>query len=210
MDTTKNTIYVFDNCAKEYQEKFMDMDLYDDTFDLFCSLIKPKKPSILELACGPGNITKYLLQKRPDFEIRATDLSIKMLELARSNNPKTEFQILDCRNIKSLLRTFDGIMCGFALPYLSKEEAIKLIADAYEILNPNGILYLSTMEDNYEKSGFKKSSSGKYEAYINFHEADYLSQALQNAGFEILNLERKDFLQNDGTVTKDLILIARK
>ncbi|WP_296144079.1 trans-aconitate 2-methyltransferase [uncultured Flavobacterium sp.] len=210
MDSTENTIYVFDNCADEYQEKFMDMDLYDDTFDLFCNSIDKKNALLLELACGPGNITKYLLQKRPDFKITATDLSLKMLELAKKNNPKADFQMMDCRNIKSLSQTFDGIMCGFALPYLSKKEGVKLIADAFEILNLNGILYLSTMEDDHSKSGFKKSSSGKYQAYINYHEADYLSEALVKSGFKIISMTRKDFLQNDGTVTKDLILIARK
>lgn len=210
MDTTEKTIYVFDNCANEYQQKFMEMDLYDDTFDLFCSSIENKNAAILELACGPGNITKYLLQKEPNFKIMATDLSSKMLELAKNNNPKADFQILDCRDIKSLSSKFDGIMCGFALPYLSKEEAIKLIDDAFEILNFKGILYLSTMEDNYSKSGFKKSSSGKYEAYINYHEVGYLSEALEKKGFDILSIERKDFLQTDGTTTKDLILIARK
>lgn len=210
MDTTENTIYVFDSCAADYQEKFMEMDLYNDTFDEFCNLIKLKNASILELACGPGNITRYLLKTRPDFKILATDLSQNMLELAVNNNPSARFEILDCRNLKTLETKFDGIMCGFALPYLSKEEAIKLIKEAYEALNPEGILYLSTMEDNYEKSGFKKSSSGKYEAYIHFHEAGYLSEALVTNGFNITHLLRKDFLQHDKTITKDLIIIAQK
>ena len=210
MDATGNTIWVFDNCANEYQDKFMDMDLYNDTFDLFCDSILAENASILELGCGPGNITKYLLQKRPDFKILGTDLSANMLELAVKNNPTANFEIFDSRKINKLSRRFDGIMCGFILPYLSKLEAVKLIKDAFEILNQNGILYLSTMEDFHEKSGYKKSSSGKYEAYINYHQADYLSEALEENGFKIINLERKDFFQSDGTVTKDLILIAKK
>jgi 23S rRNA G2069 N7-methylase RlmK/C1962 C5-methylase RlmI len=52
-------------------------------------------------------------------------------------------------------------MCGFCLPYLSKEEAVKLIRDAAAILNPDGVFYISTMEDDYSKSDFKHQVQAK-------------------------------------------------
>lgn len=68
MNTSKSTIETWDKLASQYQDKFMNLDLYNDTYDLFCSRIVKKEASVLELGCGPGNITKYMLSKRPDFK----------------------------------------------------------------------------------------------------------------------------------------------
>ncbi len=209
MDKTQKAVEVFNKCANLYEERFMDFDLYNDTFDLFCEAIENQNAAVLELACGPGNITKYLLQQRPDFKILGTDLAPNMVELAQKNNPTATFQLLDCRDFLKLNRTFDGIMCGFGLPYLSKEEAIQLIKDAGNCLNKNGVLYLSTMEDDYGKSGLKKGSTGD-EIYMHYHQEDYLAEALRQNGFKIIALQRKNFPEQNGTYTTDLILIAKK
>lgn len=206
MDKTKIAVDVFDKLAELYQEKFMDLDLYNDTFDTFCNAVAGKK--ILELACGPGNITRYLLNKRPDLEILGTDLSPNMIRLAKINNPEAGFQLLDCRNMDMLNQKFDAIMCGFCLPYLNKEEAIKLISDAAGTLNPGGILYISTMEDDYSKSGFKTGSTGD-EVYMHYHEAGYLTAALIENNFTLIDMKRQDYPEKDGSKTTDLILIAK-
>ncbi len=209
MDKTQKAIKVFNKCANLYQDRFMDFDLYNDTFDLFCETIEKQNADILELACGPGNITKYLLQKRPDFKILGTDLAPNMIELAQKNNPSGNFQLLDCRNFLQLNKTFDGIICGFGLPYLSKQDAIQLIKDSSQCLNHDGVLYLSTMEDDYRKSGLKKGSTGD-EIFIHYHQEDYLSETLIQNGFEIIAKQRKKFPELNGTETTDLILIAKK
>jgi len=152
MNKTQIAVNIFDKCVSLYQDKFMDVSLYHSGFDLFCNSIKKQNAEILELACGRGNITKYLLDKRPDFKILGTDLAPNMLALAKKNNPTAEFQLLDSREILKLNKTYDAIMCGFCLPYLTKEEAIQLMEDAAKILNANGVIYISTMEDDYSKS----------------------------------------------------------
>ena len=210
MDKTKIAVAVFDQCANQYQDKFMQLDLYHDTFDLFCESVKKENARILELACGPGNITKYLLKKRPDFKILGTDLAPNMIALAEANNPNAAFELMDCRAIGTIGKKQDAIICGFGLPYLTKEESIQFIGDAAKILNPNGVFYISTMEDEYVKSDWKASSDGKHKAFIHYHQADYLSKAVEENGFEIVALERKDYPEQNGTFTKDLIIIAKK
>ncbi|MBA4240291.1 MAG: class I SAM-dependent methyltransferase [Sphingobacteriaceae bacterium] len=208
MDKTKIAVDVFDKNASLYQTKFMDVSMYHDSFDLFCSYIPKKEAEILELACGPGNITKYLLDKRPDFKILGTDLAPNMIELAKLNNPSATFQLLDSRDIKSLNKRYDAIMCGFILPYLSKEETEQLIKDAALMLNSQGIIYISTMEDDYSKSGFKKGSTGD-EIFMHYHQTDYLIDALKASGFKMIDLQRKIYDAVDKTKTVDLILIAQ-
>lgn len=208
MDQTKIAVALFNKLADGYQEKFMDVSLYHDSLDKFCNAIPKEKAEILELACGPGNITKYLLDKRPDFEILGTDLAPNMIALAKVNNPTADFQLMDCRAIASLNKTFDGIVCGFGLPYLSKQEALQFIKEAAQQLNPNGVLYISTMEDDNSKSGFKTGSTGDI-IFQNFHQADYLSAALEENGFKIIHLERKEYIHNQENTT-DLIIIGTK
>ncbi len=209
MDHTKNVTYVFDNCAREYQEKYMEVDLYNASFDLFCGKLK-QNSSVLEIGCGPGNITKYVLTKRPDLKVFGIDLAPGMIKLAKENNPTADFEVMDCKEIRNLKNQYDAILCGFCLPYLSKDDARQLIHDSSRLLSDSGLLYLSTMEDDYNKSGLKKSSSEKYELFMYFHQEDYLSEALLENNFEILSKERQNYPTDDGTKVIDLIIIARK
>ncbi|MES2748297.1 MAG: class I SAM-dependent methyltransferase [Bacteroidota bacterium] len=208
MNHTETTIHVFDKLASIYQDKFMDVSLYHDSLDLFCKNITKENATILEVACGPGNITKYLLEKRPDFKLLATDLAPNMIALAKINNPTAAVELLDLKEMDQMTTTFDGIMCGFGLPYLSKDDAIQFIADAGRALNSEGILYISTMEDDNNKSGFKTGSTGD-KMYQNFHQADYLTQALEDNHLKILHLQRIEYIHNEQETT-DLIIIASK
>ena len=211
MDKTKMAVDLFDKYADRYQEKYMDVSLYHDTFDLFCDDIKKENAEILELGCGPGNITRYLLEKRPGIKLLGTDLSKRMITLAKINNPAAEFELMDCRDFRRTGKKYDGIMGGFCLPYLSKEDSIKLIQDAFASLNPDGVLYLSTMEDDYDKSGLKGPSSGEPDQlFIHYHEAGYLTEALTVNGFAILELSRKEYSGPDGAPVTDLVIIAQK
>jgi len=206
MDKTKAATDIFDKYAQAYADKFMDVSLYHESLDVFCGLLKDNA-TILELACGPGNITKYLLDKRPDLQLLGTDLSANMLELAKVNNPTAAFQLLDCRDILSLGKKYDGIICGFCLPYLSKEEAIQLIEHAADVLNNNGVLYISTMEDDYSKSGYETNSKG-YRMYTYYHEEGYLTAALKEHGLRVVDISRKQYSKDDGTAVTDLLLVA--
>ncbi|MEZ4771945.1 MAG: class I SAM-dependent methyltransferase [Bacteroidia bacterium] len=210
MDKTQIAVEIFDRRAVEYQSKFMDVGLYSETFDLFCDAIKTENAAILDIACGPGNITQYLLNKRPDFQITGIDLAPNMIQLAKINNPSAKFQIMDCRDIGTIGKKYEGIMCGFCLPYLSKEECVKLIGDAAGLLTPGGALYISTMEDDYTKSGFVQSSSGEDKMYMHYHQADYLTQAFLDNGFSIIDLQRIDFPAQNGTTTIDLVMVGKR
>jgi len=211
MDKYEKTIETYNKVAKQFQNNFMDLDLYNDSFDKFCNIIEKQNADIFEIACGPGNITKYLLHQRPDFRIFGIDLSSSMIELAKENIANADFKLMDCRDISQIDERFDAIMCGFCLPYLTREEAAKLISDASELLNPNGLLYISTMEGDYNESGFETTSfSGQDEIYIHYHQADFLTDSLKKYGFNVVDIIRQDYPEPDGTLTTDMIILAQK
>lgn len=209
MNHNQQAVSIFNKLAQGYQDKFMDVSLYGDTFDFFCEKIEKPNPSILEIACGPGNITKYLLNRRPDLKILGIDLAPNMIDLARINNPTATFQVMDGRAIGQLAQQFDAIMCGFFLPYLSKEETLQLIQDAAILLYPNGLFYLSTMEDDYENSTFKTGSSGD-EIFMHYYRAEFLTKALEEQQFDVVKVDRKITPAPDGGEVVDLVVIGRK
>jgi cyclopropane fatty-acyl-phospholipid synthase-like methyltransferase len=207
MDKYEITFKTWNKVADMYQEKFMDLDLYDDTYDLFLEhLVTDAR--ILEVACGPGNITKYLLSKRPDLNILATDISPNMLELAQKNCPSAEFQILDCRQIIELNQKFDAVLNGFSFPYLSKEDCANFMKDAYDLLNPNGLIYVSAIEGDYSKSGFEAGKTGD-QCYVYYHEKETLMLQMAENNFEIVREFEKTYPKGDDTDTH-LIIIGRK
>lgn len=207
MDKTKLVKDVFDKHAAAYQDRFMDVSLYHDSLDVFCNAIQMQDAAVFELACGPGNITKYLLSKRPDLKIFGIDLSQNMIALARQNCPEAVFEVMDCRDISNLEKKYNGVVAGFYFPYLSREEVAKVIGDASALLTPSGVLYISTMEDDYATSGWRTSSTGD-KVYMYNHEEGYLTAALEKNGFKIIDLQRKEYPGRDGEKVVDLIITA--
>lgn len=210
MDLYQKTFHTWDKLASAYQERFMEMDLYNDTYNSFCKLVVKQDAKILEIGCGPGNITRHLLSNRPDFKLLGLDIAPSMIKLAQMNNPGARFEVMDARDIDKLQGRFDGIICGFCLPYLSKEDVAKLIKDCSALLNKEGTLYFSAIEGDYDKSGVEPSSDGQHSMFVYYHEAYYLENYLKQHGFELTNFVRKEFPKQDGIIQIHMILIARK
>jgi ubiquinone/menaquinone biosynthesis C-methylase UbiE len=207
-DKTKIAVDAFNKAAKVYQDKFMDTGMYHESFDIFCGKLKVGA-SVLDVACGPGNISSYLLHIRPDLNILGIDLAPAMVTLAKDNAPAAEFRLMDIRDINILPEKYDAIICGFGFPYLSKKEAQEFIGDASGVLAYGGILFISTMEDDYSKSGWQTSGSGA-KIFMHYHQADYLQDFLQNAGFGIIELRRIEYVPENGNPVCDLVIIAEK
>ncbi len=208
MDKYKITFETWNKVAQLYEDKFMDLDLYDDTYDAFCEEIKVAAPSILEIGCGPGNVTKYLLSKLSKAKLHGIDIAPNMVKLAKANNPTASFEVMDARSIDLLSAKYDAILCGFCLPYLSKEDVRKLFKDASRILNENGVIYLSCIEGGYTQSAFQKGSSGD-RTYVYYYSEHELRIALNVNGFELIKVFRKGYKREKGEEVH-LILLARR
>ena len=208
MDKYKETFNTWNNIALIYQDKFMDMDLYNDTYDFICSFIDKPKAKILEIGCGPGNITKYLLSKRPDFDIIGIDIAPNMVELAKKNNPTAHFAVMDCRQINHLDTKFDGIIGGFCLPYLSQAESKELISNTFDLLNNNGLIYLSFVEGEPDNSEFKNGSGGR--VYFNYHQLEDIKAQLNELKFEELKTFKVNYNISENKFDIHTILTAKK
>lgn len=210
MDTYDLNKETFDKLAAEYESHFMNYKGYHDTFDLFIEAINSEKARLLDVACGPGNVSKYLLSKRSQYQILGTDIAPNMIALAQKNNPTAHYELLDARNLIQLDHRFDAIICAFGLPYLNKLDAVQLIEDCSELLIENGILYLSTMEGEYSNSEYVSTKKYDNKTFVYYHEAKSLIEALYQNNFVLLHEKRKPYQNEEGKEFVDLFLIAKK
>jgi 2-polyprenyl-3-methyl-5-hydroxy-6-metoxy-1,4-benzoquinol methylase len=132
-----------------------------------------------------------------------------MIQLAKENNPTADFQVMDCREMDQLTGQFDGIICGFCMPYLSTEDCTKLIKDSAHLLNKNGHFYFSAIEGDYAQSGYEAGSTG-LKSYVYYYGEDYFRKELLENNFELVELIRKEYPKSEGPGQIHLLFIAKK
>jgi predicted TPR repeat methyltransferase len=202
-----NTIRIFDKYADQYQDKYMAYQPYRESYDYLADLVT-EGSVILDVACGPANISKFLHDRIAKLQIVGCDLSPKMIRLATINLPNGQFEIRDCLDIKSIEHKFDVIIAGFCFPYLSQQQVKQFIADARARLKTDGLLYLSTMEGNYDDSGYPEHTAGD-SIFTYYHSAEFLLAQLKANNFDIIQLERKPFVDNGAIAATDLFMYAK-
>lgn len=209
MDKYEETFQTWNKVAKRYEDKFMDLGLYNDTYDAFCDLVPEANASILEIGCGPGNITRYVLTRRPDFSMEGIDIAPGMIELAQKNNPTATFRVMDARDLSQLNRKFDGIIAGFCLPYLSPNDGARFIRSCGEMLTDKGALYLSFVEGEPRDSGYQTASSGD-RTYFYYYRLEDLIQKLEDNQFSSIQCIKKEYCKAEKEYETHTIILAKK
>ncbi len=211
MDPSAQSAQVFDQLADLYQAKYMDLDLYDESYALFARHLPPDA-RVLDAACGPGTVARRLLAWRPDLQLLGVDLAPRMIELARAAVPGARFEQGDCRQLPGGPASWDAIVCAFGLPYLSPADAQDFIAQAARLLRPGGLLYLSTQGGRPEDSGPQRSSRGDV-VHVFFHPLHGpagVQAFLQGAGLSLKIQEPLPCPANAPVQTQDWYCIAAR
>lgn len=203
------THITWNKIAQIYEDKFMDLDYYNESYGHFLKLINESPARLFEIGCGPGNITKYLLKKRPDLTVYGIDVAPNMVNLARKNNPTAHFEEMDCRTISALHEKFDAIVGGFCIPYLTQNETVDFIQNCAQLLNSNGCIYISFVEGNPEDSTFQVGSSGD-RVFFNFHQIETLEKLLTENSFLKPTILKVNYPKSDSTTEIHTILISTK
>lgn len=208
-DTYRINAQTWNNIADLYQQYFMDVSLYNETYDTFCSLLNKEDATVFEIGCGPGNITRYLLQKNPALQIDAVDIAPAMIKLAQQNNPAAHFRILDARDIHTITQKYDGVLCGFCIPYVTKEDAAQFIRNCSLLLHPGCPFYISAIEGDYTQSRCETGSSGNT-AFVYYYEPAQIETWLVSNGFHRIQTFRLNYRKKDGSAQVHLVFIAVK
>jgi len=185
MDKYKETFNTWNKIAQLYQDTFMTIDLYNQSYLEFSNLINSPKASILDLGCGPANILANFYKINPSYKLTGYDIAPNMIRLAKANLPNSNFKVMDVRKLNTHSKKYDAIIAGFVIPYLSSKESRQLIEDCKGILTKNGKLYLSFVPGNKNKSGFISGSTGD-RMYFNYHSIENIKVELMKQNYTIL------------------------
>ena len=140
----KNT-RIYSAIAPIYNEIMKDVD-YEDWADFIDAIIQEHRPeavSLLELACGTGQIAMYL-EELECYDITATDFSEEMLEIGQRIADFREMGIIwkqqDFFNI-NLEQQYDVVMALFdSVNYIRKEEEmLRFFENVAKVMHPKSI-----------------------------------------------------------------------
>jgi ubiquinone/menaquinone biosynthesis C-methylase UbiE len=99
--------------------------------------------TIVDLGCGTGNFSAFLLDHAPDLHtLHAVDFSTGMLDVARSklHDPRVRFHREDAAHLSIQDGTVDLVICFSTWPHFPDPSAV--LAEMHRILRPGGRLVI--------------------------------------------------------------------
>ncbi len=122
-----------------------------------------KNTSILDLGCGNGRFYHFFKDKKINYW--GVDISEKLIEKAKENHPRANFETANALNLPFEDEKFDSIFSLAVFHHIpTVEERIKFLKEAKRVLKKNGILKISVWnlleykKELYFKNIFKKIS----------------------------------------------------
>jgi ubiquinone/menaquinone biosynthesis C-methylase UbiE len=143
----------------QQNERFQTIDINSWAFQRIPGNSAPLQ--ILELCCGTGRQTEYLLRAFPNSNLSCLDVSKESIETVKSNNPD-EWKRLSFYNVdldaffNENKHRFDIIFCSYGLYYST--DVNLLLKRIYEQLNPKGHFIVMGPYGNNNKQLFETLS----------------------------------------------------
>ena len=135
----QKSLEYWDNVHKDYDRATIKVDDWLEKFD---DIIMGTQKPILDLGCGGGNDTLYLISKRK--QVISCDQSPSAINNIRKNFPEVYdakcFNMLDGLPFED--ETFDVVIADLCLHYFLKSDTEKILNDIRRILTPGGHLIL--------------------------------------------------------------------
>lgn len=168
--------------------------------------------TVLELGCGTGKNTIYLLEKAES--IIGLDFSEEMLKIAKNrfNDERVLFQNADLTLKWDVPNDFaDLITCSLALEHIENLDFV--FNQAYKKLKPNGHFFVSELHPIKQYLGSKaryetENGTQELEAFTH-HISEYVSVA-DKSGFELVELNEWFDELNEKEIPRLVSFVFRK
>ncbi len=159
-------------------------------FEIKKEIARKEKPNILEIGCGGGYFTEYLLKYNPGLKIDALDISLEMIEGAKTRLKEWKKNInFICEDGSDFLeqcgKSYDLILSSWTVHNFSWQEKIKFFKNILGRLSKGGKLFLL---DKIYTDGFWEREK-RFNLVCERYER-YLTGKLRK---EIINHTKKDF-----------------
>jgi len=90
----ENILSVYKKYATDFDEKIASLEIYNSSYDFLLKKIQDGA-GVLDLACGPGNVSHYLKRYRPSLRITGVDISEEMIDIAKKRIQDGMFIVKD-------------------------------------------------------------------------------------------------------------------
>lgn len=186
----------YDGNAETYASR--ERRLPTSRLDAFLAAL-PQGGTILELGCGGGQDSAYMLAK--GFEVTPTDGSAELAKQAEKliGRPVAVMRFQDLQSTGE----FDGVWAEASLLHVPRAELPDVFSRIHSALKPGAPLHASF------KAGEAEGHDG-FGRYYNYPSPDWLSQCLTEGGWRDIALSEADGGGYDGKPTRWLFLTARK
>ncbi len=190
-----------DNKTRDLEALALKDNLADLAFD-----------SCLEIGCGTGKNTRWLLSKSK--EILAVDLSEEMLSRAKKKiqSGKVQFLQADMNQPWTFItQKYDLLVFSLVLEHIENLDPV--FEKASTSLNQGGIVYLGELHPFKQYTGtkarFETAEGLQIVNCFNHHVSDFTESA-KKYGFEIMDI--KEYFDNDNkqSVPRILTILFRK
>jgi trans-aconitate 2-methyltransferase len=104
--------------------------------------------TVVDLGCGPGNLTSLLRERWPDADISGLDSSREMIEQARSAEPSITFEVADLRGWAAAGDPVDVLVSNATLQWVP--DHLDLLPSLVGRVRPGGWLALQ-VPGNFEE-----------------------------------------------------------
>lgn len=148
LEANKNVSY-WDNRSHEYTELFYESQHRIEVMMRLNSLLPQKIDSLLDLGCGNGIVTEYILNSRlpqKPNEIHLLDLSPNMLIQARKRLKIYNafyYQLpMEC-DLPFNDHTFDVIISSFSMHHINDVDKLTVLKNLFRVLDKNGIVVIA-------------------------------------------------------------------
>ena len=161
------------------------------------SVLPTKLLDILEIGCGTGKNTEYLLTKAK--KLVGADFSAEMLAQAKGKvkAENVEFRQMDLRETWDFAEhQFDLITCSLALEHIENIDFV--FGQARKILRANGLFYIGELHPFKQYQGSKarfETGSGVFELECFVHHVSEFFEVAVKNNFEVVEL--KEWFDDD-------------
>ncbi|OGV38654.1 MAG: hypothetical protein A2020_03780 [Lentisphaerae bacterium GWF2_45_14] len=207
--------------AKEYWDAAAGVKEFTIPFDvaLFSRFVPSLDSTILDIGCGYGRILREL-DAEGYKNLSGTDISPKMLELARNDFPNASLKVIDNETLPFESDSFDAlVMLAVLTCIITDVEQERLMSEAKRVLRPGGIIYLcdfllNTDERNIERYERHHAEFGTYGTFraeggggLRHHTEEWINKLCSD--FEKLHFEKNIFRTMNGHTSNGFSSIYR-
>jgi ubiquinone/menaquinone biosynthesis C-methylase UbiE len=190
-DVISITRDTYDSIAILYSKKISDLvsntwvgEYEKQLLDRFLQLIKGFNPSILDIGCGNGKDTAYLISK--GATVVGIDFSSKMLQEAKKRVINGMFYQMDMRNLEFSAQVFNGVWANGCIYHVPKVELSQVLKEVLRVLKPSGVFSFNLkvgIGERLEDNPRSFAGGSRFYAYYTVRE---IKNCLKRAGFKVL------------------------